>query len=380
MIYLDHNATTPLAPEVLETMRPYLERFFGNPSSIHSAGRETRAAIDEARDSIARVLHAKPHEIIFTGGGTESDNLAIIGLARSRAAQGRHLISAPTEHHAVLHTLEYLEKKEGYRVTWLPVDSFGHVSPEDLKAALTKETTLVSIMSANNETGTLQPISELAEVCRQCQTGSVLFHSDMIQSFGKQALDVTVDGPDAISLAAHKFYGPKGIGLLWLRSGLPIERIQFGGSHENERRPGTENVASIVGMAKAAELAIQGIEAEQAREAALRDRLWEGIRQAFPSAIMNGHPLLRLANTLNISFPGLNGESLLINLDLEGVCASSGSACMVGSIVASHVLLAMGVPHELAGATVRLSLGKGTSSQEIEAVIGAFSRIVARLR
>ena len=377
MIYLDHNATTPLAPESLEAMLPFLEKFYGNPSSIHQAGREARAAIDEARDTVARILRAKSHEIIVTGGGTESDNLAILGLARSCASRGRHLISAPTEHHAVLHPIRALEKNEGWQVTWLPVDQFGRVSPEDLKAACTDETSLVSIISANNETGTLQPIAELAEICRQRK---ILFHSDMIQSLGKLPLDVTQAGPDAISLAAHKFNGPKGAGVLWLRSGLPIERIQFGGSHENERRPGTENVAAIVGLAKAAELATQGIEAEQARQGALRDRLWEGIQEIVPSAVMNGHPEQRLANTLNVSFPGQDGESLLINLDLEGVCASSGSACMVGSIVASHVLLAMGVSPENASATVRFSLGKSTQAAEIEAALAGLKRIFSRLK
>lgn len=373
MVYLDHNATTPIAPEVLEAMRPFLERFYGNPSSIHQAGREARAAVDDARDSLARILNAKPHELIFTGGGTESDNLAILGLARNRAGEGRrHIISVPTEHHAVLHPIEYLEKKEGWKVTWLRVDRFGRVDPRDLEKAITPETCLVSIMSANNETGTLQPIGDLAAICQQ---HGVLFHSDMVQSFGKAALDVATAGPDAISFAAHKFNGPKGVGLLWLRSGLPIEAIQHGGAHENERRPGTENVAGIVGLAKAAELATQGIEQEQTRQAALRDRLWQGVQEAFPEAILNGHPELRLANTLNVSFPGFDGETLLINLDLAGVCASSGSACMVGSIMASHVLLAMGVTPELAQSTVRFSLGKTTTEEEIAAAIEALRRV-----
>jgi cysteine desulfurase len=373
MVYLDHNATTPIAPEVLAAMRPFQERFFGNPSSIHQAGREARAAVDDSRDTLARILKAKPYEIIFTGGGTESDNLAILGLARNRAEEGkRHIVSAPTEHHAVLHPVEYLQKKEGWKVTWLPVDRFGRVNPADLEAAITSETCLVSVMSANNETGTLQPIGELASICQQ---RGVLFHSDMVQSFGKVPLDVTAAGPDAISLAAHKFNGPKGVGLLWLRSGLPIEAIVHGGAHENERRPGTENVAGIVGMARAAELATRGIEQEQARQAALRDRLWQGIQELLPEAILNGHPELRLANTLNVSFPGFDGETLLINLDLAGVCASSGSACMVGSIMASHVLLAMGASPEVAQSTVRFSLGKTTAEEEIEAALRALGGI-----
>jgi cysteine desulfurase len=376
VIYLDYNATTPLATEVLDEMLPYLARHFGNPSSIHAAGRETRAAIDGARDRLAGALGAKPHEIVFTGGGTESDNLAVVGLARAHAARGRHVITSTTEHHAVLHAFEHLQKHEGFRVTWLRVDRFGRVDPGELRDAITPETTLVSIMSANNETGTLQPVREIAAVCRE---RGVLFHSDMVQSFGKTPLDVRDAGPDAISLAAHKFYGPKGAGALWLRAGIPIQKIQFGGSHENERRPGTENAAAIAGMARAAELAARDIEAEQAREAVLRDRLWDGVCAAFSSAVMNGHPTGRLANTLNVSFPGLDGEALLIALDLEGVCASSGSACMVGSIVPSHVLLAMGVAPEVAQATVRFSLGKETSEADIDAAVSALGRVVDRL-
>jgi cysteine desulfurase len=375
MIYLDYNATTPLAPEALAAMQPFLDRHFGNPSSIHAAGRETRAAIDDARDRLARLLGAKPHEIIFTGGGTESDNLAVIGLARQRASLGKHLITCATEHHAVLHAFEHLQKREGFRVTWLGVDRGGRVDPPAVVEALTPETTLVSIMSANNETGTLQPVREIARICRE---RGVLFHTDAIQSFGKEPIDAREF--DALSLAAHKFHGPKGAGLLYLRSGISIERLQHGGSHENERRPGTENVAAIVGMAVAADLAVRGLEAEHSRQAALRDRLWEGIRAAFPSAVMNGDPERRLANTLNVSFPGLEAESLLMNLDLAGICASSGSACMVGSIVPSHVLLAMGIAPELARATVRFSLGKETTVDDIEETIRRLAEILARLQ
>lgn len=375
MIYLDYNATTPLAPEAFEAMRPFLEKHFGNPSSIHAAGRETRAAIDDARDRLARLLGAKSHEIIFTGGGTESDNLAILGLARARAAVGKHVITCATEHHAALHAFEHLQRKEGFRVTSLPVDSSGRVDVPQLAEALTPETTLVSIMTANNETGTLQPVREIAGVCR---ARGVLFHSDAIQSFGKEPL--ATPGFDALSLAAHKFYGPKGVGLLWLRGDISIERLHHGGSHENERRPGTENTAAIVGMARAAELAAGGIETEAARQAALRDRLWKGIQSSFPAAVLNGDPAHRLANTLNVSFPGLDGESLLMSLDLAGICASSGSACMVGSIVPSHVLLAMGVPADQAGATVRFSLGKGTTSAEIGETLARLPEIFARLQ
>ena len=384
MIYLDYNATTPLAPEVLAAMLPVLERGFGNPSSIHAAGRDARAIIDDSRDRLAAILGARPHEIVFTGGGTEADNLAVIGLAKSQSREKgkrRHLITASTEHHAVLHAAAFLEKEEGFSVTWLPVDRHGVIDPDELRRAMTSETALVSIMSANNETGTVQPVSEIATACRE---RGVLFHSDMIQSFGKLPVSVRdsadAPGPDAISLTAHKFYGPKGAGALWLRSGLSIDRIVFGGSHENERRPGTENAPAIAGLARAAELVMEGMNAEQERQAPLRDALWEGIAAAYPRAVLNGHPSERLANTLNVSFPGMDGESLLINFDLEGICVSSGSACMVGSIQASHVLLAMGVPKEAAHAAVRFSLGKGTTEKEIKKVVARMPAIVDRLQ
>ena len=372
-IYLDHNATTPLAPEALAAMLPYLGGYdapFGNPSSIHAAGREARAAVDDARDRLARLLGARPHEIIFTGGGTEADNLAVLGLARNRARRGseRHLITSATEHHAVLHAAEFLEKHEGFRVTRLPVDGRGLVDPDALRHAITPQAALVSILSANNETGTIQPVSELAAICRG---SGVPFHSDMVQSFGKTPVQANA-GPDAISIAAHKFYGPKGVGALWLRSGVSIDAIGLGGAQENERRPGTENVAAIVGMVAAAELAVKAIAEEQPRQAALRDRLWKGIEAAFPGAMRNGawdEPARQLANTLNVSFPGFDGATLLINCDLAGLCVSSGSACMTGSPQPSHVLLAMGIPGEIAEASLRFSLGKGTTEACIEAAL-----------
>jgi cysteine desulfurase len=375
VIYLDYNATTPLCAAAREAMLPHLDEVFGNPSSIHQAGREARAAIDLARDSLARLLHAKSHELIFTAGGTESDNLAILGLARARAAQGKHLVTCATEHHAVLHAFETLERREGFRVTRLPVDAGGRVDLQLLADALTPETTLVSLMSANNETGTRQPIAEASRLCRE---RGVLFHSDAIQTFGKEPIDAPEY--DALSFAAHKFYGPKGAGLLYLRAGIPIERLQVGGSHEGERRAGTENAAAIAGMAAAAEYAVIEMEAEQQREAVLRDRLWAGVRAVFAAAVRNGAPEAALANTLNVTFPGLEGESLLINLDLEGVCASSGSACMVGSVLPSHVLLAMGVAPEHAKSTVRFSLGRGTTEAEIEETIAAVRRTVERMQ
>lgn len=376
MIYLDYNATAPLCPPARATMEPYLAEHFGNPSSIHSAGRETRAAVDDARDRLAALLRAKPGELIFTASGTEANNLAVLGLARSRRDTGRHLICSAVEHHAVLHTCEHLQKREGFELTVLPVDGDGLVDPTRLADAIREDTILVSIMSANNETGVVQPLAEIACICRE---RDVLLHSDMVQSFGKLPTNLAEGLVDAASFAAHKFYGPKGAGLLYLRAGLAIESIQFGGAHENQRRPGTENVAGLAGMAAAAEWATNNLEAEQKRQTLLRDRLWEKIASTFPEAQQNGGGSPRLANTLNVSFPGLSSETILMALDLEGVCASSGSACMVGSAVASHVLLAMGAMLENARSAVRFSLGKQTTTAEIEAAGDIVGRIMPRL-
>jgi cysteine desulfurase len=375
MIYLDYNATTPLCDAAREAMAPYLGRHFGNPSSVHAAGREARAAIDEARDKLAALVRVKPHEIIFTGGGTESCNLAVLGLARQRSSRGRHIISAKTEHHAVLNAVEHLEKHEGFEVTWLNVSRDGIIDLDHFADSIRAETTLVSIMTANNETGVIQPLLEISQICRQ---RGVLLHSDVVQSFGK--IETNLSLVDAASFAAHKFYGPKGAGFLFLRSGISIEPIMFGGAHENERRPGTENVAAIAGMAAAAEWTLRDREHEQEREARLRDELWTRISQNVLEAKQNGANAPRLANTLNVSLLGLDSEILLIALDLEGVCASSGSACMVGSVVASHVLLAMGLPMESARSAVRFSLGKRTTADEIKAAGDAVQTIVERLQ
>jgi cysteine desulfurase len=375
VIYLDYNATAPLLPEALEAMLPYLREHYGNASSIHAVGREARAAIDSTRDRIAALLHAKPNEIIFTGGGTESDNLAVIGLARAHAARGKHLITSVIEHHAVMHAFDFLEHKEGFRVTRLPVSSAGRIDLAELESALHPDTILVSIMSANNETGVRQPVREAASLCR---TRGVLFHTDAVQSFAKEPLDAR--DFDALSLAAHKFGGPKGAGVLYLRSGLPLERLQLGGSHENERRAGTEDVAAIAGLAAAAACALASMPVEQPRQRALREQLWAGVQQAYPEALRNGAPDDTVANTLNVCFPNLDGESLLMNLDLSGICASSGSACMVGSVQPSHVLLAMGRAPELARAAVRFSLGRGTTEQDIRETSEHLTKIVHRLR
>ena len=373
MIYLDYNATTPLCDAAREAMLPYLGRHFGNPSSVHAAGRDARAAIDDARDKLAGLLRVKPHELIFTSGGTESCNLAVLGLARNRSLHAAHIISAKTEHHAVLNTVEHLEKHENVEVTWLNVARDGIVDLDQLSKSIRPDTRLVSIMAANNETGVIQPMREISQICRE---HGVLLHTDMVQAFGKMDVDLSL--VDAASFAAHKFYGPKGVGFLFLRSGLSIQPIMFGGAHENERRPGTENVAAIAAMAAAAEWTLRDRETEQERQAELRDDLWTRISQNVPDAKQNAQNAPRLANTLNVSLLGLESEMLLIALDLEGVCASSGSACMVGSVVASHVLLAMGLPIERARSAVRFSLGKWTTADEIKRAGDAMRKIVDR--
>src|SRR5438309_2044764 len=353
MIYLDYNATTPLCDAAREAMLPYLNEHFGNPSSVHAAGREARAAIDDGRDQLATLLGAKPHELVFTASGTESNNLAVLGLANAHASRGRHLICSSTEHHAVLHAFQHLAEN-GFEISQLQVDSSGRVNLDQLADSIRENTTLVSVMSANNETGVIQPLAEIFELCR---SRGVLLHSDMVQSFGKTETDLSL--VDSASFAAHKFYGPKGAGLLFLRRGLSIQPIMFGGAHENERRPGTENVVAIAGMAAAAEWTLRGSGGspnrpddldqptlfaadEQEREKALRDELGARVTRIFSEAQQNGDPVNRLANTLNVSFPGFDSETLLMALDLEGVCASSGSACMVGLVVASHVVPCVG--------------------------------------
>ena len=375
MIYLDYNATTPLCDAAREAMLPYLGRYFGNPSSVHAAGREARAAIDNARDKLGALLRAKPGEIIFTGGATESCNLAVLGLARSSSSRGGHIISNKAEHHAVLHPLEHLEQHEGFEVNWLNVYESGMVDLNQLADSIRPDTRLVSIMTANNETGVIQPMREISQICRD---HGVLLHSDMVQAFGKTDVDVSL--VDVGSFAAHKFYGPKGTGFLCLRAGLPIQPIMFGGAHENQRRPGTENVAGIAGMAAAAEWILHDRETEQERRAQLRDQLWRSIVNVFPDAQQNGDPTHRLANTLNASFIGVDSETMLMALDLEGICASSGSACMVGSVRASHVLLAMGLPMERARSAIRLSLGKWTTAKEIADAGDALDRIAKRTK
>jgi cysteine desulfurase len=376
-IYADHNATTPLEPEVLEAMLPYLRERFGNASSVHVFGRDARAAIDDARVRLAKLLGAQESEIVFTGGGTEADNMAIFGVARAQRKKGRHVVISSIEHHAVLHACQYLEKTGECDASYLPVSRDCLVDPGDIRKAIRKDTVLVSIMSANNETGTIQPVKELAAVCRE---RGVTFHTDAVQSFGKQPVNVNDWGVDLLSIAAHKFYGPKGVGALYVRRGTKVDPLLFGGSHENERRAGTENVAGIVGLATAAELATATMGEEQCRLFGLTEKLGEEIGRHVSGAHRNGHAKQRIGNTIDFSFDGCEEEGLLLGLDLEGVAVSSGSACAVGSLEPSHVLKAMGLPHELARAAVRFSFGKGNTSEDVGYILEALRKVIDRLR
>ncbi len=376
-IYLDHNATTPLHPEALKAMLPLLERNFGNASSIHYFGREARAALDDARERFANLLGAKPGEIVFTSGGTEADNHAIIGAARAFAGRGRHIIVSSIEHHAVLHAAGYLQKRDGFEVTLLPVGHDGVLPPDDVCRAIRPDTVLVSVMWANNETGTLQPVRDIGGICRE---RGVLFHTDAVQAFGKAPVSVRDFPVDLLSVSAHKIYGPKGAGALWIRPRLKIDSLVHGGAHENERRAGTENAAGIAGFVRAAEAVVPTIATEDARLRALTERLWQGLDGRIEGVVRNGHATQRVANTLNVSFPGCTSDTLLMSLDLEGVAVSSGSACAVGSLKPSPVLVAMGLGSELANAAVRFSLGASTTAEDVGAVIEIMPPIINRLR
>jgi len=376
-IYADHNATTPLDPAVLEAMLPYLREHFGNASSVHIYGREARAAVDDARVRMAKLLGAQEGEIVFTGGGTEADNMAVFGVARALRKKGRHIVTSSIEHHAVLHACQYLEKTDECEVAYLPVSRDCLVDPGDLRKAIRNDTVLVSVMSANNETGTIQPVTELAAICRE---RGVAFHSDAVQSFGKVPVNVGDWGVDLLSIAAHKFYGPKGVGVLYIRRGTKVDPLLFGGSHENERRAGTENVAAIVGLAKAAELATAKMDEEQVRLFGLTENLADGVTKHVNGAHRNGHAKQRIGNTINFSFEGCEEEGLLLGLDLEGVAVSSGSACAVGSLEPSHVLKAMGLSHELTRAAVRFSFGKSNTVTDVDRIVEALEKVVGRLR
>jgi len=378
-IYLDHNATTPLHPDVLEAMLPYMTHHFGNGSSIHSYGREARNAIDTAREQVAALIGAKsPSEIIFTSGGTESDNQAIKGFAelqRNRKG-GAHIITSSVEHHAVLHTCQYLEKR-GFDVTYLPVDRYGRIRIDDLREAIRDTTILISIMYANNETGTIEPIEE---VCQVAQAHRITAHTDAVQAVGKLPVNVQELGVNLLSLSGHKFYAPKGIGALYIRRGTRLENLIHGGSHERNRRAGTENVPAIVGIGKAAELARKNREADVAHLNRLTGKLRAGLHERLDYLHDNSPPEHCLPGTLNISFEFVEGESLILRLDMEGICVSTGSACTSGSMEPSHVLAALGLPPQLAQGTVRFSLGRDNTESEIDEVIEKVPAIVEQMR
>ena len=374
-IYFDYNATTPLDAAVRETMLPFLGEVWGNPSSVHHVGRQARAALDDARDLAAKILGAKPSEVVFTGGGTEANNLAIFGAARLLKPKGNHLITTAVEHHAVLHCCEYLARKEGFELTVLPVDGDGRVSPDDLKRALRKDTVLVSVMAANNEIGTLQPVAELGAICRE---RGVLFHTDAVQWFGKEPFaTVTQFNADLVSVCAHKFHGPKGAGLLYIRSPLLPDPVLFGGAHENERRAGTENLAAIAGLVAAMEKFIPSPVFDRAKLTPLVARL-VALVDGLPGVQFVGSRTERLANTVSFLVEGADSITLLAGLDLEGVCASSGSACSAGSLEPSHVISALGVKRELANSLVRFSLGRESTMAEVERVEEILPEVLRR--
>lgn len=377
MIYLDNAATTPLLEQVLEEMLPFLRSSFGNPSSVYAAGREAKKGIEQARERVAAAIGARPGEIIFTAGGTEADNQATKGVAAKLKGQGRHIITASTEHHAVLHSAQWLER-EGFSVTYLPVDSEGLVDLGALSDALSKETILVSVMYANNEVGTIQPIAEIVRIVKE--KSRALVHTDAVQALGKIDVDVESIGVDLASFSAHKLGGPKGTGALFVRRGTPVAAFVHGGGQERDLRSGTQNVAGIAGFGKAAEIASEETLQEGPRLEKLRDRLQEEIVAAIRNVRVNGAGAPRVPGTLNVCLTGVEGESLLLMLDSAGIAASSGSACTSGSLDASHVLLAMGIPNEIALSSLRLSLGRENKEEDIERLLEVLPPIVSKLR
>ena len=376
-VYLDNAATTAVKPEVVQAMLPYFTEHYGNPSSLHAFAREAHAGLDLARAQVAKALGAEESEIIFTGGGSEGDNAILRGVAKQYQKKGNHIITTAVEHHAILHTCEALEKEAGCQVTYLPVDEFGMVSAEQVKAAIRPETILVSVMFANNEVGTIMPIEEIGAVCKEA---GVLFHTDAVQSVCHVPIDVKKMHIDFLSLSAHKFHGPKGVGAMYIRKGVKIPAFVLGGGQEKKRRAGTENVPGIVGMGKAMELATATMEEDCLKVQALRDRLIAGIQERIPEVKLNGHPTKRLPGNVNFSIRYIEGESMLLMLDLNGIAASSGSACTSGSLDPSHVLLAMGLPHEIAHGSLRLTLSDFTTPEEVDYVLDVLPGIVERLR
>ncbi len=375
-VYLDHNATSPVAEEVLEAMVECYRKIPGNASSVHSFGREARDAVEGAREKVARLIGADPQEIVFTSGGTESDNTAIKGVCSALRERGNHIITSAVEHHAVLNTCDYMKRK-GFEVTVLPVDEYGMVSPQAVEDAITDKTILVSIMHANNEVGTIQPIEEISRITSK---HGIVFHTDAVQSVGKIPVNVDELGVDLLSLSAHKFYGPKGVGALYVRKGTRMHPLLHGGHHENNRRAGTENVQGIVGLGAAAELAMREMEEESRLLSELRDMLQEGLTSRIESVHVMGHPEKRLPNTLNVCIEYVEGESIVLGLDIEGIAVSTGSACTSGSLEPSHVLSAMGVPPELAQGSLRFSFGRNNTREDVEKVLEVLPSIVRRLR
>jgi len=375
-IYMDHSATTFVKPEVLEAMIPYFTEHFGNPSSIYGIARYSKKAIDTARLQTAKALGAEPDEIYFTSGGSESDNWAFKGVALANRKRGNHIITTQIEHHAVLHTCQFLEK-EGFEITYLPVDRYGLVNPADLEKAITDKTVLISIMYANNEIGTIEPITELGAIARKHK---VYFHTDAVQAIGNIPVDVKSQNIDLLSLSAHKFYGPKGAGALYIRKGVRIENLIHGGGQERRRRAGTENIAGIVGLGQAIEMATMDIPGHNAKIQLMRDRLIKGVLEKIPNARLNGHPEKRLPGNFNVSFEFIEGESMLLWLDDNGICASTGSACTSGSLEPSHVLLATGLPVEISHGSLRLTLGDANTEQDVDFVLDVLPKIVTKLR
>ena len=372
---MDNAATTAVHPAVLEKMLPYFTEVFGNASSIHGTGRDARRALEDARRRVAAALNCKPQEVYFTSGGSESDNWAVKGTAFANRRKGNHIITSAIEHHAVLHTCQWLEK-QGFTVTYLPVDEYGQVNPADVEQAITDQTVLISVMAANNEIGTLQPIREIAAIAK---AHHVYFHTDAVQAVGAIPIDVQAIGCDMLSLSAHKFHGPKGVGALYIRQGTRIDNFLHGGAQERGKRATTENIPGIVGLAEALTLAVENLDEKSARITALRDRLIDGLTQ-IPYTRLNGHRTNRLPNNCNISIRFVEGEALLLRLDLAGIAASSGSACTSGSLDPSHVLLAIGLPHEIAHGSLRFSLSDATTREEVDFVLNTLPGIVENLR
>ncbi len=375
-IYLDHAATTPTDPEVVKAMLPYFADSFGNPSSVYSYGQEAKGAVEQARASVAELIGARSEEIVFTSGGTEADNFALKGVAFANEDKGKHIITTAIEHHAVLEVCKFLEKR-GFRISYLPVDKYGLVAPDDVKKAITAKTVLISVIHASNEVGTIEPIEEIGRIAEEA---GICFHSDAVQTVGHIPVDVNAVGVNLLSISAHKLYGPKGVGALYVRKGTRLVPLMQGGEQERRRRAGTENVSGIVGLGKAAEIAGQQMSGEAKRLRHLRDRLIEGLLETMEHIRLNGHPERRLPNNVNVSVDFVEGESVLLNLDLEGICASTGSACSSSSLKPSHALLALGLSPELAHGSLRFSLGWENTEEDVERVLEVLPGIVARLR